>query len=248
MNKRGSTAKKKSLKNELKKAITNYNKRLARAIKNTDPLFIDYLPKKRTLKEATELSERQQKQLIKDLDKFRGKGFDIQVVERATGEKKQLIATRAEIAILKREYRKKVVSVENTRKMVESKRKIRGIFPTNEFAELRTPTFEKFVNKYRKEGYKVEKDERLLAWQANYINKIKEGMFVAEQSGILNKEMQELVNELIDLISHIDPEKFYLAQLIAPEYHIRNISDVYSITPTDTDVLEEMITFWSDYS
>lgn len=210
---------------QLRTAIANYNKRLARAISKAAPDLAAAFPERVTFKDTVSriATGRDVTSYIKRLERFRQSTGGFELTELGGR-----LITKAQAE----EY-KRAAEAENRRRRkmfreLQKEQEEQGRFRTGRLQELEPVTPEQIVrmSTERQEAfirplYEQEYvDPRLLQWQFNYLRSVESSMQLAAVTGVLTDEAEEAAIEIHNIVANMDPRSFRLAQLENPELEI----------------------------
>lgn len=190
---------------KLKREITNFNRRIARAKEKT-PGMERFYPEKIRYNQVKGMSYKQKQQLIRRLGKFKGKGLELTIEDDKVMPKAQLDIQRR---MIREENRRR----SEMRDVIEAGREAVGRFPVREDFELQPLTLKNVdgwdILRERITDYTI--DDRTERWRSNYLNQLEINRQQAFINFMLTDEIEEAFDNIRHIVEGLTAEQFYLA-------------------------------------
>lgn len=210
---------------DLRRAIANYNKRLARALATAEPGTLGAFPERVSFKDTVQRisTGRDITSYIKRLERYRQATGGFELTELGGR-----LVTKAQAEEYKRAAEAETRRRRKQLKMLQQAQQEQGRFRTGRLQELEPVTAEQIIkmSPERQEAFvrplfeQEYIDPRLIRWQQNYIQSVEATIQLAAVTGVLDEDSAEAAQEIINIVSNLNPRIFRQAQLENPELEI----------------------------
>lgn len=228
--------------NELKRAISTYNKRIARLeAKYTTEVAANLPQRRRVTEERDKLtSTKDVNQLIKELESYREKGLELT-------EYQGILLTKAEKDIFERRIKQENKKREERRAEIKARREAKTRFPVQEErSQAPISTDVKSIEALRtklERTRQYQNVQRINTWRANYLSVVEEERNKAILEGKINKDMSAAFNRIKHIVSTISAPAFYWANILEPDIILQRW---YTIEELEA-YLETALGIWERY-
>lgn len=198
---------------ELRTAVTNYNRRIARAVGIVSPELRGAFPSKISFAEIAEqiTTTRDINKQIKRLSKYRAAEGGFNIVE--LGGRLFTQAEAAEIEAAARAETRRRRRLQRIQRQAEERE---GRFRTSRQRELEPTTPDELAKRSPEKRQEIVRQlyqteyvaEETIRWQKNYIQWLRKNIVIANNRGVLSEAASNAAEEIIQFVLNIDPNRF----------------------------------------